>query len=161
MPWLSVQVKADAVKNNLTKFGNGLPRAVAEPLRDAVEKARAFMARPAPHPRYPIHWDSERQRRWWFANNVSPYVRTGNYERNWKVVQNPSSQRARYGYSLVNDTPYAKYVGGNAYGYGQSQIHAGRWAVLAAVFSKFIGRLPQAVRESVMIFAEKSGLRRR
>ncbi len=165
MPMLSVQVKSDEVRRNLTKFSAGLPRAVGEPLRVALEKARARMARSVPRPSYPINWDSERQRRAYFATGGFgggiPSHRTGAYEHSWRVQENPSNDRARYGYSLFSNVAYAKYVSGNAYGYGQSSIHAGRWDNLAQIVDEQVRRLPQSHRDVVYIFAQRSGLNAR
>lgn len=68
-----------------------------------------------PKPKYPLRWQSARQRRAFFASNGFgkgiPYQRTGNLGKSWQV----SSKALGEGMSITteNTAPYAQYVVGS------------------------------------------------
>jgi hypothetical protein len=117
-------------------------------VRMAVEGARAELAEPAPGPEYPISWDSEKQRRAFFATDGFgkgiPYERTGAYTSGFRVAR--VDLRA---YALVNATPYASYVGGQARGFGQSRIHRGRWPIVRDVVARWALQLLASVNDDL------------
>jgi len=117
-------------------------------VREAVEGARAELAVPAPEPTYPINWDSEKQRRAFFATDGFgrgiPTERTGAYTEGFKVRR--VELRA---YALVNLTPYASHVGGNAAGGRQSRIHRGRWPIVKEVVGRWARNMLLSVNDDL------------
>src|SRR5688572_28292922 len=49
------------------------------------------------------------------------YIRTLRLGGGWNIIANTN------GYAIRNDTPYTKWVVGNAYGLEQAWMHQGRW----------------------------------
>jgi hypothetical protein len=114
------------------------------------------MGKPGRKPSYPIRWDSEKQRRAYFATDGFgggiPYRRTGEYEQGWKL------EALDNGYRLSNDSKAAQYVGGDAYGVVHSGIHSGRWAVYRDVVDEEIEKLPDAIEQEIRMVARRKGL---
>jgi hypothetical protein len=110
-------------------------------LKETAERVQKRMQEPGQPVRYPIQWDSERQRRAFFATDGFghgiPYRRTGKYNEGWRLE--PVKDSYGEGYQLVNKVPYARYVGGLRSGRDispdkkQSSIHAGRWPLFRTV----------------------------
>lgn len=119
---LSVQIRgAQLVRQGLQNLRSEIPRVGAEQIFNRLNIAKRRLQTPARPPDYPIRWDSERQRRAYFATRGFgggiPHIRTGASELGWQLVRNPGSGlRVRAGYSLVNRTRGAGYIWGNAYG---------------------------------------------
>lgn len=92
--------------------------------------------------RYPIEWDSERQRRAFFATNGFgkgiPYRRTNRYRFGWRDQMEP------FGATLKNESP-AGAVGGLPSGW-QSRIHRGRWPYLLDVLFDELRKVPADVQ---------------
>ncbi len=99
---------------------------------------------------YPVQWDSEKQRRAFFATDGFgkgiPYRRTGEYERGWKTAELPN------GWQISNKHP-AGAIGGTVEYQGkitpdsniqtwQSRIHRGRWKSTVETLKKMLGELP-------------------
>lgn len=159
MPTLSYQVRGlDRVKGKLDDLDKAIPGAV-KMIQTAMERARRAVSKAAPRPRYPIQWDSEKQRRAFFATKGFgggiPSRRSGKYEGSWKVRRNPSSDRKREGFSLYSNVTYAKYVGGDAYGNRQSNIHRGRWAELRGVVERETKNLPRQCQQYIDMVARR------
>jgi hypothetical protein len=95
---------------------------------------------------YPIQWDSERQKRAYFATggfgSGIPYQRTGSYTYGGEVIEKP------YGAQFFNPHP-AGAIGGALKGW-QSSIHAGRWPHLLDVIRMAVAKLPQRIRNKVV-----------
>ena len=162
MPWLYIQVSSAQVQHDLTQFAEGLPCVVAQPIRRALERARATLSKPAPHPTYPIEWDSDRQRAAYYASGGFgrgiPYQRNGEYEKGWQVQEISAGEGAGYGYMLGNAVEHAQYVQGDTHGYGQSRIHRGRWPLLSNVLTAALAKLPDEIRSEAFAFAQRCGL---
>jgi hypothetical protein len=162
MPWLYIQVSSAQIERDLAQFAQGLPRAAAQPIADALAGVRAEVSKPAPHPTYPLQWDSSRQRAAFYASGGFgrgiPYQRSGNYERGWQVQGNTSSDGSTYGYTLINANEHAVYVQGDAQGYGQSRIHRGRWPLFSDVVNAAIANLPDRITAELYAFAQRCGL---
>ncbi len=164
MPTLSIQIKgAEMKRKGFENLDANIPVIAAQDIYDAMLRAQTEMKTPGASISYPVKWDSEKQRRAYFATDGFgggiPTQRSGRYEAAWDIRRNPSPDRAREGYSLYNKLDWAQYVGGNAYGDRQSRIHRDRWNKLAAAVRKAVDGLPGKVREHILILAEKSGLR--
>lgn len=161
---LSIQIKAAELKRQgLENLAKEIPVIGAQRIYEALKRAQDQLKQPGKRVTYPIHWDSERQRRAYFASEGFgrgiPTHRTGAYERGWTIRRNPSSARAQAGYSLVNRSPYARYVGGSAYGEGQSSIHRGRWIMVRTVVEKAVAGLPRSIEDHIGMVARREGLK--
>jgi hypothetical protein len=82
----------------------------------------------------------------------STYVRTGRLGAGWMITPNTN------GYTTRNDTPYTKYVVGNAYGLEQAWMHQGRWNLLRDVQDEEVAKLPKAIEEEITVVARRVGL---
>ena len=107
-------------------------------------------------PSYPprwVNWDSEKQRRAFFATNGFgrgiPTSRTGTYARSWRVLKDGD------GYMLDNPTPYAVYVGGDVEMSRQSRIHAGRWQLWAERLEQEINKIAPDTEVDIRNFWNK------
>jgi len=132
---IAVHVESGQVTQSLTRLGEAIPRIVNADILRTLELARDELAQPGKPIKYPVQWDSEKQRRAFFATDGFgrgiPTVRTGAYNAGWKVKQTGSGTAREF--TLSNITPYSRYVGGTAYGKAQSNIHAGRWPLAQEV----------------------------
>jgi hypothetical protein len=131
------------VYQSMVKLGESIDTIVNADIEKQMNAAMKELQRPGKHITYPVKWDSERQRRAFFATDGFgagiPYKRTGRYSKSFKVVK--TGKGARRSYALINTWPKAKYVGGDARAQRQSRIHAGRWPLVADTVRKFAQRL--------------------
>lgn len=108
-----------------------------------------------PRPTYPINWDSERQRRAFFASGGFgggiPTRRTGRHQRAWRVV------RALGGYAIENPEPSAVYLYGDEDSRGQSRIHQNRWPLYAPFVERAVNEIPDKAEAEIQKLAEKKG----
>jgi len=129
MTSIAVHVESGQVQQSLTRLGEAIPHVVNADIEEALNNAKYDLQQPGPPITYPVHWDSEKQRRAYFATDGFgagiPYKRTGKYEGGWEVKQTGTGTAREF--TISNRVPYSKYVGGNAYGKQQSNIHSGRW----------------------------------
>src|SRR3972149_8428153 len=83
MPSISVRVQNGKVYQSLSKLGDALPGLINDDLEAVLDEARDEMAQPGSPIAYPVRWDSEKQRRAYFATDGFgagiPYSRTGGY----------------------------------------------------------------------------------
>lgn len=97
--------------------------------------------------RYPVQWDSQRQRKAFFATEGFgkgiPTQRTGGYRQGWKV------QPLQFGYKLENRHP-AGAIGGLTSGW-QSRIHRGRWPYLLQVLFEELSKLPTHLSNALKV----------
>jgi hypothetical protein len=162
MPQLKTSsLRLDAMRRGVENIATTLPRLADELMRQAADDVLAILRKPGRKISYPVHWDSQKQRRAYFASKGFgkgiPYHRTGGLNRSWKVARaNDSPGGQRYGYYTVSSAlKYAKYVAGNASGGQQSRIHAGRWTLFLGAFRKVIGKLPAKIRSKLYIGGKK------
>jgi hypothetical protein len=136
-----------------------IPAASVWGLRAAAKRIQRRMQEPGQPVRYPIQWDSVRQRQAYFASNGFgqgiPYRRRGRYEQGWKLKANPD------GAELRNSARSAPFVGGLPSGRDlspgkkQSSIHRGRWPLLRRIVDEEIKQLPDDVIERLRLEASK------
>ena len=133
----------------LNRIPGTLVRVGTRTLGGAVGEIVRIMRRPGLPVRYPIQWDSERQRRAFFATggfgNGIPYERTGATEQAWE------NTAIANGYLVSNVGHKAVFVYGSASGIGQSRIHAGRWRIFRPVVNAIVARLPEKVIQALKI----------
>lgn len=131
------------VYQSMVKLGESVDQIVNADIEKQMNAALKELQRPGKPIEYPVRWDSERQRRAFFATDGFgagiPYKRTGRYGRSFKVVK--TGKGAKRSYTLINTWAKAKYVGGDAKAMRQSRIHAGRWPLVADTVKRFAQRL--------------------
>jgi hypothetical protein len=86
------------------------------------------------------------------APPMSTYVRTGTLGAGWSIESKTD------GYTIRNDTPYTKYVVGNAYGLEQAWMHQGRWQLQRDVTENEVSKLPEEIVREIELVARRLGL---
>jgi hypothetical protein len=101
--------------------------------------------------RYPIDWDTPKQKRAYFATNGFghgiPYKRSNRYRFGWDL------ERGRFGVRLSNASP-AGAVGGQTSGW-QSKIHRGRWPHLLTVLFDELKKFPADLSSRLRVVGNK------
>lgn len=145
--------------NGLRQFARQSLRSSKEALGDTVAQIAEEMREPGKPSTSPVQWDSEKQRKAYFATDGFghgiPYVRKGDYERGWTKAELPN------GWQVSNKHP-AGAVGGTLSGVTsleaqgktalstwQSNIHRGRWKSFLVVAAQKISELPKRVIEKL------------
>ena len=145
-----VQVIDKQVSLGLEKLGNALPGVVNADIEQALTNAQYELQQPGSPIKYPVQWDSEKQRRAYFATKGFgagiPYQRTGAYEAGWTVAK--TGYKLNRAFTLRNAKKAAPFVGGDAEG-KQSKIHRGRWPVAALVIKRHVTQMLVNVAQSV------------
>jgi hypothetical protein len=80
------------------------------------------------------------------------YVRTGILGGGWGIRSNTN------GYTVYNETPYTKWVVGNAYGLEQAWMHQGRWNLQRDVVDEEVQKLPDEIEKEISMVARRVGL---
>jgi len=159
MPYATFHIdtsKGKIVRQGLERLRRKLPLIGRQRLYDTARlMVKDLSPDNAPLPTYPINWDSLMQARMFmitggFGEGI-PHVRSGRRTK-WKVVP------VENGYRLVNSNPRAVHIYGNAYGLGQSNIHAGRWPLFRDVMDARLSRLPQKVEDAITMVARRDGI---
>lgn len=159
MPQITLRVKgAKVVRKGLENLRTKWPLVSRQRLYDAAREIVRRMKKPGKNITYPVQWDSDKQRRAYFATDGFghgiPYTRTGKHQAGWKVLKTKAGD-----YIAVNKSLVAKYISGGADGLGQSKIHEGRWTLLRDAVDIVVRRLPKAVRNSLAIVARREKLK--
>ena len=154
MPLVTCQADVTNAVQGLDRFIKNLQTMAEKDLVDmATEVQKGMQVEGEGAPEYPPawlspitgipnSWDSDKQRKAFFATNGFgkgiPTERTGNYINGWSVNSIPG------GAELSNTSGYAAAVGGSPGNGWQSLIHQGRWPhildVLARVVSEYFNR---------------------
>lgn len=154
---LSITTNAQIVRQGLENFAAEIPKIGRRRIYEMMVRVRARLAKGGAKPSYPIHWDSEKQRRAFFATGGFgrgiPSKRTGELEGGWQVVRLGDS-----GYRLENASAHAKYVTGDAYGQVHSGIHKGRWPIAREVVEQEASKLPDEVEAELNMVARREKL---
>jgi hypothetical protein len=156
MTQISIKTNAPLVRQGLENLTKEIPAIGRRRIYNTMRKIQARMRKPGKSPHYPIKWDSEKQRRAFFATKGFgrgiPTTRTGQYTSGWKIVKQDT------GYQLTNQVGYTKYVGGDAYGQIHSGIHVGRWPVLRDEVEAEIKTLPDEIEKEIKLVARRNNL---
>lgn len=135
--------------------------AALETLGETAAKIVQDMREPGKPITYPVQWDSEKQRRAFFATDGFgkgiPYVRTGAYQRGWTKSDLP------HGFQVSNQHP-AGAIGGTLTGAPslaavgrsslstwQSKIHRGRWKSILVTTAQRVSELPRRIMDKIRI----------
>ena len=125
-------------------------------IKEDLDALKDKVSKPGPRPTYPINWDSEKQRRAYFATDGFgggiPYTRTGRYENAWNLY------RMSVGYMLVNPLPQAVYISGDENAKGQSRIHQSRWPLWATLVDEYLRDTNKDAERAIEQEARRLGL---
>ena len=85
------------------------------------------------------------------------YRRTGRLGDSWQI------QSKDNGYTVLNDTPYTKFVVGDAYGLQQAWMHVStdqgkRWSLFRDVTEDEVNKLPNEISNEITMAARRLGL---
>jgi len=146
------------VIQKLHRFPTMLLMAGRRSLSDASIEVVQIMRRSGLSVKYPVKWDSEKQRRAFFATKGFgkgiPYKRDGGYEEAWK------NESIANGFMMSNIGHKAVFLAGTASGNsiggkvtrtGQSHIHEGRWLLVNPIVKAVVSRLPQTILDAFHI----------
>lgn len=123
------------------------PKIALKVLEESAQNIQRKMAEPGKPIRYPVNWDSVRQRKAFFASNGFgegiPYRRKNEHVNAWQMapIQN--------GWQLSNSKPSAMFLFGRADGLDispgkkQSNIHKGRWPLFRPTVDEEVQKLPR------------------
>lgn len=146
---ITIESNFKVVMLRIKKFFDSLVPGGQNVLGDTVEIIKTRMSVEGKPITYPVQWDSERQRRAFFATGGFgkgiPYQRTGGYIAAWKHEVIP------FGHALSNPHP-AGAIGGMPAGW-QSRIHRGRWTYLIQVLSDELAKLPDRISNMLKVLA--------
>lgn len=149
-----VKPGAQIVRSGLQDLQNEVPkigrRQIYEVTRRALQRLKNV-----PPPSYPLNWDSEKQRKAFFASGGFgkgiPHQR-GDIEKKFTISSTPK------GYSIKSSYPGMKFIVGDEAGRSQSGIHAGRWPVFRQVVEEEFAKLPDEVKKEMVIMKRKTRL---
>ena len=126
MTQITVKINGlDKVQIGLQNIGRAIPALSARAIKTQMEKAKEEASGLYPAGGHSGYIVAPPLR--------SKYVRTGRYGSRMQVVRNGPQD-----YTLRAGAPYSVYVGGDSQGYGQAQVHSGRWPVIRKVVDKFV-----------------------
>lgn len=145
---------AELVRQGLEDLAKEIPLIGRKRIYEKMLTVRTALRKPGARPSYPIQWDSERQRRAFFASDGFgrgiPSQRTGS-EGRWQIV------KLAEGYRFEHPSPHAVYLWGNYEGARQSKIHEGRWPVLQPLVEAAIQELPPEIESHISYYARNKG----
>jgi len=160
MPFLSLKIipPARLVARRFERLRRKVPLISLKRMYDTAVAIRKVMKEEGQPPTHPIQWDSVKQRKAFFASDGFgrgiPTKRTGEYTKGWQVIKTED------GYDVGNPLTHSKYIGVTARSAGrQSRIHRGRWKVFRDAITRFVGKLPKKVKESLNLIARQEGFR--
>jgi hypothetical protein len=132
-----------------------LERAAFPVMDKATDEIKRIMQRPGLPIRYPVRWDSIKQKIFVIAKlrreGNLPYERTGEHAQAWE------KQTLSSGYTLSNIGHKAVFLYGTVTGTmpgavnvtpsGQSHIHENRWRLFRPVLNAVMSRIPKSILE--------------
>lgn len=146
---------ARLVSKGLQDLGAEIPKIGKLQIYRAMLRARTRLRKPGSRITYPVRWDSEKQKRAFFATDGFgrgiPARRSGRYPRGWNIVATAT------GYRLENNAIHARYVGGDFSGAGQSRIHQSRWPIFQQVIEDEVQGLPPEIEKHISYRARQKG----
>lgn len=147
--YIQIRTNAKIVRMGLERLRKRLPDIGRMRLYKAALEIQRRMKEEGKPIKYPVRWDSKKQRRAFFATDGFgggiPSHRTGKYIRGWKVVKVEKGYRIENQAKGRNGQPYSRYLAGGPRGGRQSRIHQGRWNKLTEVTRIVIRKLPKLV----------------
>lgn len=140
-----------------------MDRASKATMEAAAQTIRRIMSRPGLPVRYPINWDTPKQKRYVLAKlrreKNLPYRRTGDTEQAWgyrATALGATVENIGHKAVFMYGTPSGTMAGAvNVTSSGQSHIHQGRWRLIRDVLDAVLARLPDEVLDLLKIEANK------
>ena len=153
---ITISIKdAELVKRGLADLGAEIPRIGRQVFFGTAQRIQRRMKKYPPTNKAKVNWDSEKQRRAYFATDGFghgiPYTRSGGYARGFEIVKTDT------GYRIENKQPGAVFVGGDAYGNRQSRIHKNRWPLFRDIAEQEIEKLPEEIQKNVAMVIRRRG----
>jgi hypothetical protein len=146
----SIQVKSNAklVRKGLENLRAALPKIGNHRALEAATEIARRMARPGKRIKYPVNWDSVKQKIKVIImilrkQGFLPYKSTHAHERGWKV------ERTSNGAKTYNAVRGSKYLYGTMRNKRQSNIHVGRHLIFRIVYDAVVSQLPKKIKESL------------
>lgn len=147
----------DVIKRFKTLPGH-IERASLKTLKEANDAITKAMKRPGRPVRYPIHWDSEKQRKAYFATNGFgkgiPYRRSDGYINAWQsraIAGGYQSENIGHKAVLLAGTPSGNIIGRKVTSSGQSHIFQGRWQLVKPVIAFVLSKLPERLLKALKV----------
>ena len=157
MTRISIKSHSQLVRQGLQNLADEFPKVGRLQIYQVAQRMKARLAKPGAKPTYPIQWDSEKQRKAYFASGGFgrgiPYTRTNAHVAGWQIIKTDN------GYRVENPDPTTQYLNGNAYGEIKSRIHIkDNWPIFRDVADDEIAALPEAIYEEISIVARRNGM---
>jgi hypothetical protein len=148
---LVVSDEGQMVRRGLEDLGADIPKIGRLGVYRTVQRIIKRMRQPGAGIVYPVHWDSDKQRKAFFASEGFgggvPSTRSGEYQASFDFASLPN------GYMVFNDSPGAGFIGGDYNGQGQSMIHVDRWPLFGKVVAEEAEQLPEDVLAELRLSA--------
>ena len=141
MTTITVSTNAGNIKIGIEKVADNLPRITKRQIKSAMTEARKTARGNWPNGGGPGGYSIPQ-------TSGTRYRRTGNYGRSMTIQEIGLSFKLSSTASR-NGKTYAPFVGGNAYGTGQANIHAGRWPLLSKAVSDSIRDLVASIENDI------------
>lgn len=148
---IDVQTNIKEVRRAINGFIAKLPGGGLTVLERVARGLKARMAKPGLPITYPVQWDSEKQRRAFFATNGFGHGIP--YKRSNKYIQSGQVQRFTDKVTFFNPHP-AGAIGGKLGGW-QSRIHRGRWPNITKELFAELEALPEKLLNMIRVIAGK------
>lgn len=144
----------DETVQDFERFGHEVEDAVLDEINKVAEQIVDEMTEPAPAPIYPIQWDSDTQRKAFFATDGFgggiPHVRTLQTESAWQAI--PMDD----GTEIQNPLSHSVFVYGTYENPDlQSDIHVDNQKAYKTVVDYILGKLPENIRQRIEIVSAK------
>lgn len=157
MTQLSLQVRGELVRQGLQNLGDEIPKIGRLGIYRTAQAIQKRMKVSGSKPAGKIPWVSKKQCQAFFASEGFgggiPHRRTNGYVDAWKI-----DSLGDLGYQVNNRSKGAGFVGGNAYGQGQSPIHQGRWPLFRDVADEETKKLPEEISKEIRVVARRNNL---
>lgn len=157
MSKFTIKIHATLVRQGLEDLNADIPKVGRQRIYLRMLRIKTRLSQPAPKPDHPIQWESEKQKRAFFATDGFgggiPTRRTGRNIRGWNLI------KLEDGYSLKNEEKGAFFIWGDLFKRkSQSRIHAGRWPQSKIVTFEELDQLPEAIAADIEAAKKRAGL---
>lgn len=146
---ISITTTVNRAWQILDRFAAKFPNGTMRVLEATAKRVQKRMNVEGEEITYPVQWDSQKQRRAFFATNGFgkgiPYQRTFGSASTWQV------QTFSGGVSLSAPHPAGAVSGMPNRNWWQSRIHRGRWPWLKTELYAELARLPAEIMEALKI----------
>lgn len=136
---LSIRIDGELVRKGLQDLSAEIPKVGRQQIRFTTERiVRRMQAYPGERP-------------------GQKYVRTGRLFRSWKIDSDGKTRYTIENTAARKGRKYGHYVVGDAYGTGQAWMHRGRWQLFRNVVDQEVAKLPEDVKEQILMAARRKG----